>query len=145
MGLVGDFGGGQPGDVQIVFEHQGEQLLGGTEVQRVVEIGVRTSPSGVFFQFRLPARGFTPAAAAAYAGGFALAIEDLLTVPYIVDIVYQQDLSAGGNLLDQLAVYWQTEDEIASGFVIRNLPPLTSTDTLAAVDAAMSAYQVAAA
>jgi hypothetical protein len=144
--LPGEGGGpvGSPGDVVIVFQHQGEQLLGGTQMQRVVEVGCLTVPSQVFFQFRLPATGYTRAAGAAYAQGFALMIEDLLTLPYVAGISYRQDLNSAGQLLDQLDVFWQLEDGSADGDVVVSLPASTDDSVMAALQAAMAPYQVGA-
>lgn len=132
--------GGNPGDVVIVFQHQGEQLLGGTELQRVVEVGCLTRPSDVFFQFRLPATGYTRAAGAAYAEGFAIAIEDFLLTPPIVGVGYFQDLSPAGQLLDKLDLYWQSADGTADGVVPVLMSSLTEDQALAAVRAAMAPF-----
>lgn len=141
MAEVPPDGGGNPGDVVIVFQHQTEQLLGGSALQSVVEVGAETVPSGVFFQFRLPANGYTRAAAAAYAQGFALMIEDTLRSPDVAGIAYRQDLNAAGTLLDELEVFWQFEDGSADGSVVVSLPASTDDTIRSAITAAAAPFR----
>jgi hypothetical protein len=137
--LPGDSGGGA-GDVTILFQHQGEQLLGGSELQRVVEVGCLSHPSQTYFQFRLPALGYTRAAGVAYAGGFSLTIEAVLTDAGIVGMDYVQGLSPAGQLLDQMEVFWQSPDGTADGSIVVALPPIDEANVAALVAAAMAPY-----
>lgn len=132
--------GGSVGAATIVFQHQSMQLLGGTQLERVVEVGATSIPSGVFFQFRLGAKGYTRAVGQAYADGFGLAIEAILAEATVVAADYEQDVDAAGHLIDQLEIFWQTEDGEAQGSIITPLSSLDPTTAIAAVNAAMRAY-----
>ena len=134
-------GGGSLGDVTIVFQHQTEQLLGGSQMQKVVEVGALTWPSQVFFQFRLPAFKYKREVGVVYAEGFSLAIEGILTDANVAGAAYRQDLGATGMLLDELEVFWQTEDGVSSGSVVASMPSLDSGIVASQVAAAIASYQ----
>lgn len=129
--------GGSPGDVTILFQDEGDQLLGGTQLQRIVEVGCISHPSQTFFQFRLPLRGYTRAAGAAYAGGFSLLIEELVLDPDVTGVAYVQDVNAAGQLLDELEIFFVTPDGTGAGSVTINMNAATSDTARAAIQTAM--------
>src|SRR5258706_3236476 len=113
-----DPGGGHPGTAIIIFQQQSEQLLGGSKLQRVVEIGATTVPSDIYFQTRLPAAQYLRSTAQIVVDGLAGAIEDSLVGPFITGMDYRQDINPAGQRLDQMEVFWMTPDESAQGSVI---------------------------
>ncbi len=133
-------GGGGATAARIIFQHEGEQLRGGTQIQEVVEVGAESIPSAVFFQFRLGATGYTRAAGQAYADGFGLLIEGLLALPVVAAVSYVQDVDAAGQLLDQLEVFWQTEDGSAQGSIVTLMSSATQDTVTAQINAAMAPY-----
>lgn len=132
--------GGSIGAATIVSQHQSMQLLGGTQLERVVEVGARSIPTGVFFQFRLGALGYTRAVGQAYADGFGLAIEAVVAEPTVAGADYVQDVSPAGHLLDQLEIFWQSLDGSSEGSIIVPLGSLDPTDAIAKVHTAMAAF-----
>lgn len=137
-----DVGGGAPGTGVIIFQQQSEQLLGGSRLQRVVELGATTSPSDIYFQTRLPAANYTRADGQNVVDVLSGAIEDSLIGPYIVGMSYRQDVNQAGQLLDQMEVFWTTPDESASGSVILPLARVEPTYVNPAVQGAVAPYLV---
>jgi hypothetical protein len=140
MAEVPPGGGGSAGDVTIIFQHEGDQLLGGGQLQRIVEVGCESHPSLTFFQFRLNQLGYTRQVAAAFAEGYSILIEGILAKPAVSAIAYVQDVNQAGALLDELEVYWQTPDGSAQGSIVVNMVTAVGEDVWAAVDAAMAAF-----
>lgn len=135
-----DVGGGGAGVGIIAFQQQSEQLLGGSRLQRVVEIGATTVPSGVYFQTRLPAANYTRADGQNVIDVLSGAIEDSLVGPYIVGMQYRQDVNTAGQLLDQMEVFWETPDESAAGSIVLPLARVEPTYVNPAVQAAVAPY-----
>jgi hypothetical protein len=135
-----DPGSGAPGTGFIIFQQQSEQLLGGSKLQRVVEIGATTSPSDIYFQTRLPAAGYTRADGQNVIDILSGAIEDSLIGPYIVGMTYRQDINPAGQLLDQMEVFWSTPDESAQGSVVLPLARVEPVYVNPAVQGAVAPY-----
>jgi len=133
-------GDGGEGAARIVTQEQSEQTAGGDRLERTVEVGARSIPSDVYFQFRLPAHGYTRGAGLAYAQGFGLLIEGLLVEPTIDAVAYLQDVDRAGNLLDKLDVFWTTPDGTAQGDVEVLMGSATIDSVLAAVRQDMAPY-----
>lgn len=141
MPTVGDFGGGA-GDhaAVIISQEESDELAGGTTLQRTVEIGCVSVPSGVYFQFRLLRTGYTRAVGQAYADGFGELIEGILVTANVTAVAYVQDVNQAGALLDKLDVFWQTDDGSAAGDLEFNMYPLTSDQVGPAIQAAMAPF-----
>lgn len=131
---------GSPGAARIVYQHESEQVLGGAQLQKVVEVGAVSQPSQVFFQFRLNRTGYTRGVALAYAEGFALLIEGILADPKIAGVAYIQDVNRSGELIDELEVFWTSPDGESEGTVTVNMAAATSDTVAAAVNAAMAPF-----
>lgn len=99
-----------------VKEHQG-----GNKVVNVREFGVLSLPSETFFQFRRGKRGNAWIAPGASAQQFADRIEAVLEIDTVTDVVYSQDISQGGKLIDWMTTYYKTEDGSISGDVESSL------------------------
>lgn len=132
--------GGGDNAATIISQEESDELAGGTTLTRTVEVGAVSIPSGVYFQFRLPKTGYTRAVGQSYANGFGLLIEGILVEPNVVAIAYQQDVNQAGHLLDQLDIFWQTDDGSAAGDIVLPMFPLTDDQVGPAVQAAMAPY-----
>jgi len=81
------------------------EYVGGTSSQQVAVVAVRTSPSLVYFEFRIPRADFTAAVARTEAEGYGAQVESVLTDPNVSGIEWYQDANQAGFLLDMGTIY----------------------------------------
>jgi hypothetical protein len=99
----------------IVSRRQTEELLGGTTLQDVIEVGFVTKPSGIYVQTRMALPLISPQQIAQTVFPIAANIESLLHDPNVAAIVYIQDVNAAGQLIDVLEITYQSDDGRATG------------------------------
>lgn len=92
------------------------EVQGGTNIVKVREYHVYATPSETYFQFRDPVN-ITGIVVQERAAVIAAIIADLLAESEVTDVVYSQDVTPGGQLLDVMTTYWQTDGGAKSGFV----------------------------
>jgi hypothetical protein len=96
---------------------QTEEVQGGNRIVPVREFHVYSLPSETYFQFRRGKKGTAWIDPKATATQLAERIEKVLALPHVIDVVYSQNISAGGRLLDWMTTYYATEDGSISGSV----------------------------
>lgn len=100
----------------IVNEYQG-----GNRVVPVREFHVVSLPSETYFQFRRGKRDGTWISPKATAQQLSDRIEAVLALPNVVDVLYSQDVTAGGKLQDRMTTFYRTVDGTISGSVESSL------------------------
>jgi hypothetical protein len=113
----------------IVSIHKTEQLIGGSTLQTVYEVGAESKPHGIYFEFRETAAeliGGQPEVVitsgiigliVAQANTLGYEIEQFLATPGVVTMQYVQDVNAAGQLIDLMDVYVQVPGADATSFV----------------------------
>ena len=81
------------------------EYIGGTSSQQVAVVAVQTSPSLVYFEFRIPRSSFTAEVARTEAEGYAAQVESILTDPNVAGIEWSQDSNTAGYLLDMGTIF----------------------------------------
>lgn len=81
------------------------EYLGGTSSRQVAVCQVRTYPSLVYFEFRIPRSDFTAAAAREEAEGDGEQVESLLTDVNVSGVEWWQDANPAGYLIDMGTIY----------------------------------------
>jgi hypothetical protein len=116
------------GSATIIFLHETEQLLGGSQLQRVVEIGAVEDSSETYFETRLPAvPGFNRQEAQIVSNMYAGAIAGVLVQPFVDSLAYLQDVNRAGALLDLMDIFWTSGDGSAEGVLRVRLAQLLTT------------------
>lgn len=81
------------------------EYLGGTQSRQVAVCAVRTAPSLVYFEFRIPRSGFTAAIARQEAEGYGALVESILTGPNVSGIEWWQNANDSGYLVDMGTIF----------------------------------------
>jgi hypothetical protein len=108
---------------------QTEEVQGGNRIVPVREYHVYSLPSETYFQFRRGKKGAAWIDPKASAAQFSERIEKVLGIPTVTDVVYSQNISAGGRLLDWMTTYYATADGAVSGSVESDLAHFGPTFT----------------
>lgn len=105
------------------FEIQGftqtSEVRGGNKVVPVREYHVLSLPSQTYFQFRRDKAHYSGAKSSA--GQFSDRIEAVLASPLVTDVVYSQDTTPGGKLVDMMTTYYANADGTITGSVEQDL------------------------
>lgn len=96
-------------------------VLGGTRVVKVREFHVYSLPSETYFQFRRNENqpGYSDPKPAAKQ--LSDRIEAVLKIPEVTDVVYSQNVTPGGLLVDWMTTYYRTLDGAIEGSVESDL------------------------
>jgi len=131
-----------------VSSHQTEELVGGTTLQDVLEVGFFTIPSNVYAQARIPVSGFAPSFLpdfiATQLGILATEIESIATDPQVAAVVFVQDVSAAGQLIDVLEITVTSTSGLSSGIVrvqLTSFAASIATPLIVAEQAALDAIE----
>jgi hypothetical protein len=98
---------------------QTSEVQGGNKVVPVREYHVLSDPSGTYFQFRRDKAHYKYAKTVA--AQLSDRIEAVLANPNVTDVVYSQNTTPGGKLVDWMTTYYATPDGTISGFVESDL------------------------
>jgi hypothetical protein len=109
--------------------------LRGSKMVRVREFQYLAQPSETYFQFRRDQGQPCFSSPKPCAENISERIASVLANPIVVDVVYSQDTTAGGRLLDIMTVYYQTTDGLIEGAVEIRLVHFNLANTLAAIEA----------
>lgn len=97
------------------------EVRGGTTVVKVREFHCYSTPSETYFQFRRDQTQPCYAAPGPCAKNFSDRIEAVLGNPNVTDVVYSQNVTAGGRLQDWMTTYYETPNGAVSGSVESSL------------------------
>lgn len=92
------------------------EVQGGTKVVKVRQWHVYSEPSETYFQFRRPATA-DKATINSVADQLSDRIEEVLALPDVTDVVYSQDVTPGGQLVDWMTTYYTARGGNISGSV----------------------------
>lgn len=106
---------------RIIGITQTEEVQGGNKIVPVREFHVMSTPSETYFQFRRGKRGGEWIAPASSAKQLSDRIEAVMKLPDVVDVVYSQDVTPGGKLIDWMTTFYRTEDGAITGSVESSL------------------------
>lgn len=107
---------------------QTSEVRGGNKVVPVREYHVISNPSETYFQFRRDKAHYSGAKSSA--AQFSQRIEAVLADPRVTDVVYSQNTTPGGKLVDWMTTYYSTPDGEISGFVESDLAHFGPKTTL---------------
>lgn len=127
------------GNYTITNVRRTTELQGGSNSVAVNEYSVITSPSNVFFMFRRTLDKTSAANIASVADQLATRIEEVFVGPNVTAISYSQDVNQAGELLDNMYVYFQSDDQTASGHIVTSLAAIGPNATPPLVAAALAA------
>lgn len=125
--------------VQIIGRVQTREVRGGNKLVKVREFQCIATPSETYFQFRRDPTQACYSQPRICATQFADRIEAVLAHASIVDVVYSQDTTAGGRLVDLMTTYYVTPDGAISGSVEQTLAAFGPNTTIPLVDAEIAA------
>lgn len=128
-----------PGNYEIVDTRLTTELVGGSKSTAVNEYSVITSPSNVFFQFRRTLAKSSPANIASVADQLATRIEEVMASPNVTAISYWQSVNQAGELLDNMSVYYASDDQTVQGHIVTSLAAIGPNKTPPLVAAALAA------
>jgi hypothetical protein len=109
--------------------------LRGSKMVRVREFQYLALPSETYFQFRRDQGQPCFTSPKPCAENISARIEAVLANPLVLDVVYSQDTTPGGRLLDIMTVYYQSFDGLIEGAVEIRLVHFNLANTLAAIEA----------
>ena len=114
---------------------QTQEVQGGNKLVKVREYRRLSLPSETYYQFRRPQDKWAAANIASVSEQFADRIEAVLGNPLATDVVYSQDTTAGGRLVDMMTTYYATADGRIEGSVESSLAQFGPAFTGAQIDA----------
>ena len=106
---------------------QTNEVQGGTRLVPVREYHVISLPSETYFQFRRDKAHWQ--FAKEVAKQLSDRIEAVIKLPNVTDVVYSQNVTDGGRLLDWMTTYYRTADGSISGSVESDLAHFGPTFT----------------
>lgn len=112
---------------------QTREVRGSNKLVRVREFQVMSLPSETYFQFRRDATQPCFAAPKPCARQLSDRIEAVMGDARVTDVVYSQDTTDGGKLVDWMTTYYETPDGAISGSVEGPLREFGPNKTLADV------------
>ena len=118
---------------------QTREVRGGNKLVKVREYHVVSMPSETFFQFRRDPSQPCYDAPKPCAQQFADRIEGVMGLAEVVDVVYSQDTTAGGRLVDMMTTFYETADGAISGSVESSLAAFGPSFTGGQVSAEIAA------
>ncbi len=125
------------------FQKQGftqtREVRGGNKLVKVREWRGLSLPSETYFQFRRDQTQPCYASPDPCFENIAFRIEGVLANALVSDVVYSQDTSAGGRLVDMMTTYWQSEDGAVEGSIEQPLKEFSISLTIPLVEAEASA------
>lgn len=125
----------------INFMHTSDQIVGGTTIQKMVEIGATTRQSQIYYEFRIPPDpGNTFEDACIVADVIGRNIDESMGGPYVVDMSYFQDTTQAGQLVDMMQVFWAADDDLAQGWIVLALAKIQPTIVNPCVQNAVASY-----
>jgi len=102
---------------QILGRVQTQEVRGGNKLVKVREFQVIALPSETYFQFRRDPSQPCYLAPKPCAQQFADRIEAVMEDANVTDVVYSQDTTAGGRLVDTMTTFYETPDGAISGSI----------------------------
>lgn len=120
---------------QLTGRFQTREVRGGSKLVKVREFQALSLPSETPFAFRRDQSQPCYAAPGPCAQQFADRIEAVLADPRVEDVVYSQDTTAGGRLVDMMTTYYRSTNGAIEGSVeqrLANFGPGTTLDLVAA-------------
>jgi len=117
-------------------------LQGGNLLVPGKEYSCETKPSGYFFAFRRTLKLVKQGVVPSVADQLATRYEQVGDSPNVTDLQYVGTTTAAGQPLDQVRVYWATDDGEATGYITVNqadlgphvTPPLVRAAVADALD-----------
>lgn len=94
---------------EIVSQRQTKEIVGGTELVDVWEIGARSRPSGVYFAFRVRPDMHTEAHVSALAAEYAAMLEAIAGHPNVEAVAWVQHITPAGSLSDECSIHYRSE------------------------------------
>jgi hypothetical protein len=111
----------------------------GNKLVKVREWQVVSLPSETYFQFRRDVTQPCYGAPNPCAAQFSDRIEAVMGLGNVTDVVYSQDTSAGGKLVDMMTTYYRTPDGKIEGSVESTLAQFGPNFTAAQIGAEIAA------
>lgn len=93
---------------ELLSSHENVELVGAIDTRDVVQVQVRTVPSGISFPLRIPDSAFSDQAARALAEQYSAILERWVAEPTIAGIRYEQNVNAAGDLVDEFVFVVQS-------------------------------------
>jgi hypothetical protein len=93
----------------VVTQYPTLEFIGGTQTQDVMAIGYRTVAHGVYFEVRIPRKGYTPANVNSTGVGYTGTIEAAFANDNVIGGEWSQTPTAAGELVDNI-VYTVASD-----------------------------------
>lgn len=81
------------------------EFLGGTQTRAVIVLAAYTVPSGIYFEARYPAKGFTVQDGIDTANGFGIFLEGMLDIPGVETLAWSQAETIDNQLEDVITFY----------------------------------------
>lgn len=89
---------------EVVTQYPTLEFLGGTQTQDVMAIGYRSKATGVYFEVRIPRKGYTPANVKSTGIGYTGTIDAVMAAEGVVGGEWTQTPTASGELQDNLVL-----------------------------------------
>jgi hypothetical protein len=93
----------------VVTQYPTLEFIGGTQTQDVMAIGYRTKAHGVYFEVRIPRKGYTPGNVNSTGIGYTGTIEAAFANDNVIGGEWTQTPTAAGDLVDNI-VYTVASD-----------------------------------
>lgn len=88
----------------VVTQYPGIDVLGGTQTQDVVFVGINTIPNGTYIEFPVPQSVYSSGVVNAAAIGWATIIETVWTEEWVAGVQWTQVVNAANQLVSSVVI-----------------------------------------
>lgn len=106
-----------PDTYDVVAQNPSTEFLGGTSTRDVMTVAYVTKPSGIYLEYDIPEKVYTPKLVRDYGIGLSGTTEAIMKLPGIVDMTWVQDVTPGGQLQPGFIVYVESSSGLSTGTV----------------------------
>ena len=88
----------------VITQYPGIDVIGGTQTQDVIFVGITTIPNGTYIEFPIAQKGFAADFVAGAAVGWATIVETVWTLPWVVGVQWTQIVNQSNQLVSSLVI-----------------------------------------
>lgn len=108
----------------VVVQYPGLDVIGGTQVQDVIFVGITTKPHGTYLEFPIPVSVYNATQVDDYAIGYSGTVEFIWSLTYVVGVQWTQVVNASNQLQSSYIVTVESTSGNSTGTVTLALAQL---------------------
>lgn len=114
---------------EVVTQYPTLEFLGGTQTQDVMAVGYRSKATGVYWEVRIPRKGYTTANVHSTGVGYTGTIDAVMAAPGVIGGEWTQTPTASGELQDNLVLTVSSDSGNSTAQLVVPFSHLAPADT----------------